>query len=106
MATQTPETPAEVSKVGPTNVEAAPKTGESVIKYVGLRADYTGLKGSHREITLTQFKEAGVEKPFTDQRTSVLWTPENGYSIPKSVFTAEALKVLASQDDLEEGTSE
>lgn len=109
MASQTPEATApeaQVSKVGPTSVEAAPKTGEQVIKYVGIRADYVGLKGSHREVTLTQFKEAGVDKPFTDSRTSVMWTPEGGYSVPKSVFTPEALQVLAAQDDLEEGTSE
>ena len=109
MAGQTPtqdQTPTESTPaVGPTSVEAAPKAGK-VIRYIGTRADFSGMKGSHREITLTQFKEAGVEKPFNDKRTFVLWSPENGYAIDKDVFTEDALKILAAQEDLEEVTLE
>lgn len=95
-----------ISKVGPTDVVSVPKSGTPVIRYIGMRNDYIGPKGSHREITLTQFKEAGVAKPFVDGRTSVMWSPANDYQIATSVFTESALRILGSQDDLEASVAE
>lgn len=107
MAEQTNQTSAKAeAAAGPTAVEAPPEKGNKVIKYVGLRADFVGPKGSHKEITKTQFKEAGVDSPFTDDRDVVAWTPQNGYSVARSVFTEAAVKRLLQEDDLEEATAD
>ena len=96
-------------EVGPTDVSAPGsfKTGTKLIQYIGVRKDFRGMQGSHREITKTQFKEAGVEEPFTNPAmTSVLWTPENGHQVAAGSFTPAALAILAAQDDLVEVEAE
>lgn len=93
--------------VGSTAVEAPPEKGTKVIRYIGLRADYSGPKGSHKEITKVQFKEAGVANPFADSAKDVVsWNPSNGYQVAKSVFTDAAVARLLKEDDLEEATAE
>jgi len=82
-------------------------TSQKVLKYVGLRADYLGPKGSHKEITKQQFKEIGISKPFADENQEVVtWSPSNGYQVAKSVFGPEAYARLLQEDDLEEATAE
>lgn len=105
--TSEPKAQETASTVGPTVVDAPPSKGTKVIRYIGLRADYNGPKGSHKEITLQQFKEAGLPKPFTNAAQDVVsWSPANGYQVPRSVFTEEAASRLLSEDDLEEATAE
>lgn len=77
---------------------------EKVLRYIGSRADYSGsMKGSHRNVTKTQLVEAGISDPFTNSAQDVVeWSPSNGYSVPKSVFTDAAYARLLKEDDLEE----
>lgn len=49
---------------------------------------YNGVFG-RREITVQQWKDAGV-----DNMPTVLWTREEGFRVPRSVFTEQALQVL------------
>lgn len=93
--------------VGSTAVDAPPVKGTKVVRYVGLRAGYSGPKGSHKEITKAQFKEAGVANPFTDASKDVVsWNPSNGYQVACSEFTDAAVARLLKEDDLEEATAE
>lgn len=97
---------AQTEPVTATETKAAP-AADSVLRYIGIRAEYTGMKGSHKEITLAQFREAGIQKPFTNESQSfVSWNPQNGYEVPKSVFTSAAYKRLLLEDDLEEASAE
>lgn len=94
------------STTSASSATSAASAPEKVLKYVGLQADYNGPKGSHKEITKTQFKEAGFPKPFVDDSQDVVvWQPSNGYQVAKSVFTPEAYNRLLQEDDLEEATA-
>lgn len=105
--TSEPKAQEAASTVGPTAVDAPPSKGTKVIRYTGLRAEYLGPKGSHKEITKAQFKEAGVADPFANSAQDlVTWSPSNGYQVPKSVFTEAAVTRLLQEDDLEEATAE
>lgn len=89
------------------SVETPPAKGTKVLQYIGLRPEYLGPKGSHKEITKDQLKEAGFPNPFTDASVqSVVWSPFNGYKVPKSAFTEAAYNRLLKEDDLEEATAE
>ena len=91
----------------PAAAAPAASAANKVIKYTGLRADFVGPKGSHKEVTKAQLKEAGVADPFTDSSQDVVvWAPNNAYQVPRSVFTEAAVARLLKEDDLEEATAE
>lgn len=89
------------------SADAPASKGTKVLRYIGFRLEYEGLRGSHREITKAQLVEAGVANPFTDaSQDRVEWTPGNGYQVAKSVFTDAGYQRLLKEDDFEEATAE
>jgi len=108
VADQTPVAaePSPQDDVIPTILLTPPEPGTEVVEYIGVRNEYEGMKGSQRELSLTDFALAGVTKPFTDQRKVAVWTALNRYQLDRKVFTQDALKVLKLQDDFAFTTAE
>ena len=104
MKVSSPKIPGAVKSTTP--YDTPPPKGTRCLQYIGIEKNYKGPVGSHKEITLTQFKEAGVKKPFTDPDLfQVQWNPRNGYLVATGLFTKEALDRLLKEDDLTEVTA-
>lgn len=59
------------------------------------------LNSTQHTITKTQLVEAGVKKPFADDKqTEVVWGLHNRYQVPVEQFTKEAVDRLVQEADI------